>query len=707
MSSSIEKDIIMSHKAVHIRDLLLLTTDQMFAMTKPDHPDYNWFGAQPFELVFDNNETLMVTGRQTVFSSYCWEPLREFPKVITRKEHHLANVLDGKRLTPTTHLKLIGNIVWDVYETYQHQVEHYLLLDKISVMSYQITNHLYNGLTSRLHAYVTTTSVLDMIEIMRHPAVVARKESTKPNHQELYTTKRFITNMIGTVGNFDNNPIATAWRCDLVKKDQVYQCIGFREFLADISGHLFWRVPIMRGFGEGLRLSVESAVEARSSSKALDATSNQIKTTEYFSRRMQLLCQTLRNLHHGDCGTTRTMKVRMKPDELFLFEGTNYHDEEDGGKLKYISRDDIALVGRQLMLRVPHLCAHKDNYGICATCLGQVSASIPEFTNIGQLMATHLTRIISQAVLSTKHLDVNAESGKFKIPDIYAKFIGITTDNVGIYLQNKWKNTGITDIKLIINGKEAQNLSDVLTVEDVSALSITQISQLEAVALVYTDRQGNAQQENIMVSQVKRLASLSLEFLAYVKEHKWEPVGNGSYQIDLDHWNWEEELPVFILPMVQFNMTDHANAIAQKIESSSKFKEYRDKIMSIDGYVMDLFDLINAKLSVNFSIIAAIAYATMIRSAEKRDYALPKPWTDYGVGVKQSTFENRSGAALLAFERVYNSIISPGTYLNKNRPDHPMDWAFVPEQVLAANRELGIQTYPLTIGQWNSDILKL
>jgi hypothetical protein len=697
----------MTNKVVHIRELLAYSTEQLFDMCDQSHPEYYWFGAQPFTLVFDNNDQLVVNGRQTVFSSYCWEPIRKYPNIVTHKGHHLTTVLNGRRLSATTHLDLIGNVVWDIYSAYQLAVPHYQLLDEISRLAYQVTNNIYNGAVSRLDAYVTAINVLDLIEIMRHPEIVARKEAAKPNHHDLYTTKRFITKMIADAHDFDYNPIAIGWRCSLTKKDQVYQVVGFREFLADISGHLFWRVPIMRGFGDGIRLSVESAVEARSSSKALDATTNQIKTTEYFSRRMQLLCQTLRNLHHGDCGTKCTMRVRIGEGEVGLYAGVNYYDEEEPTVMKYVRTSDDHLIGKVVHMRVPHLCAHKDNYGICSTCLGKSASSIPEFTNIGQLMATHLTRIISQAVLSTKHLDANAESGKFKIHDVYKEIIGVTPDNVGIFLQSKFKTNGIKDLKLVINGKEAQNLPDVLAVENVSALSITQISQIKSVILVYTDRHDVQHQEPIIVSQTKRLASLSLEFLAYVREHKWEPAVNGSYVIDLTHWDWENELPILILPMVQFNMTDHANAIAKMIESSSKFKEHRAKGVPVDGYVLDLFNLVNSKLAVNFSIIATIAYATMIRSAEKGDYALPKPWTEYGIGVKMSTFENRSGAALLAFERVYNSIISPNTYLNTIRPDHPMDWAIVPEKVLAANKALGHITYPLSIGQWNSDILKL
>lgn len=640
-----------------------------------------------FTIVFDNGQELETTSRHTSFSLFAWKMFKFFPETQILPKHHLTSVLGKKKyITPTTHTDVINTIFWDVYAMYINRFPHHNLQDILSILTYRFTNEMYNVFATRLQRYVTTASIFDMIEVIRHPAVMEKKLNTQPNQHSLRLTKKFITNLFDTSPDFDNNPNIREWRAGIIKRDQYYQCVGLREYLTDVSGHLFWRCPVMTNFGEGIFLAVESAVEARSSSKSLEASSKQIKRTEYFNRRIQLLCQILQRLHHGDCGTKRYMEVRMSEKDFDLFIGVNYLDEETG-IIRPIRSTDVQLYNRKLKLRVPHYCAHKDSYGVCSTCLGEISKSIPEHTNIGWLMATILARIISQSVLSTKHLDANAESNRFKIHDSIKHLIGLDEDGVSLYLKKELKHR---KPKLVINQKEAPNLPDVLGVENVESLGITRISELEAVGLILDDET----QIPLTVSQLKRMSSLSHQMLAYVHEHKWDLTPNGSYIIDLKDWDWDDEETMFILPLVQVNMTDHADAIAKLIESSTKHKEERARDGNVDGYVMKLFDLVNTKLRISFMTLAVIAYTTMIRSAAKKDYGLPKPWTEYGIGVKQSTFDNRASSSGLAFERLHSTIVSPGTYLNTVRPEHPMDFGFVPAEVVKAYKEHGIKTLP-------------
>jgi hypothetical protein len=78
----------------------------------------------------------------------------------------------------------------------------------------------------------------------------------------------------------------------------------------------------------------------------------------------------------------------------------------------------------------------------------------------------------------------------------------------------------------------------------------------------------------------------------------------------------------------------------------------------------------------------------MIRSAERFDYAMPKPWTESGLGVLRPTILYRSLAPFVAYEHHSEGIYEPASYVLKNRPDHPFDGILQPAEVLAHENSL-------------------
>jgi hypothetical protein len=99
----------------------------------------------------------------------------------------------------------------------------------------------------------------------------------------------------------------------------------------------------------------------------------------------------------------------------------------------------------------------------------------------------------------------------------------------------------------------------------------------------------------------------------------------------------------------------------------------RDKLISADSVLVDLFDLVNDKLTVNLAVLDVVLYSTMIISAEHGNYALPKPWSLNGLGVMKLSMANRSLSAAFAYEGHREIIVSPISYISVNRPDHPFD----------------------------------
>ncbi|MNC60676.1 hypothetical protein D3C87_1183460 [compost metagenome] len=65
----------------------------------------------------------------------------------------------------------------------------------------------------------------------------------------------------------------------------------------------------------------------------------------------------------------------------------------------------------------------------------------------------------------------------------------------------------------------------------------------------------------------------------------------------------------------------------------------------------------------------------MIVSASAKDYRLPIPGITGSFEKYNKVMDNRSLAGKLAFEKQHEPLNSPGSFLYKDRNDHPYDTA--------------------------------
>lgn len=121
--------------------------------------------------------------------------------------------------------------------------------------------------------------------------------------------------------------------------------------------------------------------------------------------------------------------------------------------------------------------------------------------------------------------------------------------------------------------------------------------------------------------------------------------------------------------------------IASALESSIGELYERDNIVSPDAALVELFDIVNSKLSINLAVLDVVLYASMIVSAERKDYSLPKPWTDCGMGVMRKTMDGRSLSTTMAFQGHREVFLSPDSYIDTNRPDGVFDGLILPQDV--------------------------
>lgn len=686
---------------ISARKLIPVPPEQLFDMLDGE-----------FILVFDDGE-IRTNWKETVYSSYVWELHRNYPAAAMLKKHHVATTLKGKRSGSSTHLSLLKSAVWSIYDVLcvgmseQDKMEFRWNLGRLA---YRITNNLYCGLSYRCEDYVTSLDIVDFIEVLDQPEVVAGYKNLYEVHAEIEKNKDTelmdfeklynsafdringaISDLLLNRPELNHNSLAKLTKSKLINNGQLQQCLGPRGFLTDMDSVQF-KTPILRGYAVGFHNFYDSAVESRSATKSLIFSKTPLQDAEYFSRKLQFMVMAVERLHFVDCGTGRYLRwtIQGKRDDstglsydgdLHRLAGKHYIGSD--GELKTIHDTDTHLIGQTVNLRSVQFCQHPDPAGVCSVCYGKLSDSVPPDSNLGHMNATFMAQKSSQSVLSVKHRDGSAVIEKIILGDDEREFLNVGPDGNSYVLSPALQNSRVT---VTIPRDRAVNITDVLDVDDVYKLKTSNVTELESIALIVTDIKGVERGGLIDVGIKHRKASLTHPALAYIKNlvsnGNWPIDKNGNYVFDMSDWDWTQ--PLLELPLKHYNMSDHSKDIADILESSVDQMITRDRLVQPEVVLRELFDLVNSRLVVNLAVIEVVHYGVMIISAERQDYALPKPWTESGLGVRAKTMTSRSLAPTMAYQGHSDVFINPDSYTIKNRPEHVFDMILMPREVLAS-----------------------
>lgn len=623
----------------------------------------------PMALVFEDG-VVETHKRATVFSYYMGVYHRLYPNTPLLTRHHLGD----RRIGKSTHLKILGDAMWDCIDTYDRQVD----VEDLCRIAYEITNEMYNDFTSRLKPYVSTISILDFIDVLEHEEVKKANAEVKPSQSSIDWTYQKITKILMDDGELVDNAVARMAKSGLVSIGQILQCVGPRGFLTDIDSNIFRR-PILTGYCQGIRKLYDSVIESRSAAKALIFAKDPVAESEYFNREMQLVTSTLCRLHDVDCGSTNIIPFKVRAGDLKKIAG-KYHRE--GNKLVEITENDRHLINTMIEMRSVLRCQHPDPYGVCAVCFGSLSKGVPKDTNIGHVSTTVLCEKVSQKVLSTKHEDGSSKVDRFDVlTDFDKQFIREGNDETSLKLSE-----GLSGKKvwLTLADSQAPSLTNI-DYNDVRKLSLSHISRLIEVAFTTERADGTRSTAYVPVSMGSRVSSLSYEALEYIKRKGWELSRDNNYVIDLSEW--DVELPLFQLPLKHTDMVEYMKSIKTFVKSTDKptrgkaprsLKDFEGPIPALIGF----YNLVSSKLTVNIAHLETIILSCMIRSEEDQDHRLPRPIEDGEVGTYNRNMEMRSLGVAMPYQNQRDRLKDIQSFVIKARPDNPMDNLLVPYPVV-------------------------
>lgn len=646
-----------------------------------------------FILVFDDGEEIVTSSRETIYSHYTWVFHKRYPKTPLLKKHHVSDVLKTAKLSSSTHIKLFASVLWDSFRSYP-ELDPVELVNDLTLLLYQTSSNLYNALLSRIENSVVSLDIVDFINVLENPTIKEVLNNLQPDPKSIANSYSVISYGLKKDPELLLNPLARATRAGLVKEAQVLQCIGPRGYVTDIDSNQF-KIPILRGYTKGIRRLYDSLIESRSASQSLYFSKSDLQNAEYFSRKLQLLCQTVKNLHHCDCGSEDYLVWKIKPpvhDEegRMTFPGDlvylvgKYYLDHDSNTLKVIRDSDKHLEGKTLKIRsVVAGCSHPDPYGICSTCFGELGLAVPKNTNIGQMCATTLTQKSSQSILGAKHLQVSAVIEKIELNSEDKKYLKISSSGESYLLSDSLKGKSV---KIMIPAAQAMGLTDVLEVSDVHKLGTTRVSEIYTFVMIVRTKD-EEHRLPLDVNRGKRMASLSYSALEFIKRKGWSVDDKENFIIDMDGWNYNDTL--MSLPNRHFNMSDVTQSIARLLESKMADVNNPDENKDPEAVLLDLYELVTKHLSVNLAVLEVTLLPALIISIDNMDFRIPKSYTSRMMGASKQTIRNRSISAAMAYEYHKDTLVDPASYFKTNRPYHQMDVFLKPYETIKYLESLG------------------
>jgi hypothetical protein len=665
-------------KRILARTLLAYSTEDLWSML-----------AGEFVLVFEDGNEIPTNRREALYSSYFWDFHRLYPTVPILSKHHVSYAFKNGYLVANTHIKLLQSIYWDVVDTIGFKTP--ADRDSLTKMVYEITNEVYVKVSERSEANVASIDISDFVGVAKHKPVFDLVNNTLPQRANVAAANEEILKILYGDPSLDNNNLAKAVRGGMVNARQILQCVGLIGYLPDVDGYII-PTPVMSNYTLGLRTMFNMSAESRSAAMSLYYSESPLQDAEYFARRLQLLCMSIERVHYTDCGSTDYVLWRVKPPvsnaNERLYAGDlrrmigKYYLDEATGLLNVIHDTDAFLNGTTVKLRSVLTCKHPDPHGVCAVCFGKMADNLNPSGNIGHVSAATVTKQTGQSILGTKHLVGNSSSEPIMLGDGARKYFKVGKNTSTYILNQEMFKAG--NVKLVVSQEEAFGLTDIDVVERIEDINPTRVSEIEYVGFQHTVNGVVLPVTQVYISQNKRAAMFTLDFLKYLKIHKWEIDTRGNFVFDLQFWDMTK--PIFILPEMVYSFSHHSHQVAEIIESRMKNISDRLKASSPAATLVELFDLVNSKLNVNIALLEIIIYATMVADGANNNFNLARNSPNASLGVAGQMIRNRSLGPGYAYENQAAMITDPRSFYIDHRPDSLFDVFICPEEVVQSYR---------------------
>lgn len=617
----------------------------------------------PYLVIYDDGKESKCNKKHIIFNRYCWELFLLFPQTPITSNCDIVAILNSEYYTADTHIKLLETIFKHICEF--NNLNTYASKECLLKAVMQIVNLIRNEIVTAISPWVSGIDAVDFVEVIKYKAIADSQANLKSNPEHIDRAYKTIKQTMLNINS--NNRFVKAYRSKSINENQANQCIGPRGFVTDLDRTVF-KQPITNGFIRGMGNLFEIMAESRTAAKSLNANDTHIKTSEYASRRIQLLTMSVRNIVNYDCGSQEYMDMFITQQVLDNMKGIYYLKED--GTLDWLRGNETHLINNIIKVRTALGCKHPIPHEVCTTCLGKISENFKENSNLGYIMTSYLMKKSTQTILSTKHLTHSVKKSAIKLEGYANKYFYADEEN-NIYFN---KDLDLTGMIMILPNNRLSKLIDVLNIQHTN-IALNKVGELEEVIIKDTKHKIPVV-DVVNISYYDRTSIITKALLEHIKNSKLESDARGNFVIPLDNFN--KELPVFNNPLKESNIISFVNKITSIIETN------KDKIDDPYEKLNMLFMHIIEQFKCNFSILQIMIYATTTYNVYNNNYRLGRNSVHPHCEQKTALFRHRSLSQLLIFEEQSKELINnaPVIFSNVNRMSHPMDVLFMPQAIV-------------------------
>lgn len=638
--------------SITVREILGTTRRNIWNLAEGKH-----------DVLYDDGTVVATGHKHIIFDRYIWELFLLCPQVSVLPEHSLASFVKNSHYNADTHMRMVESIF--KYIVKATGITRYADKEPYMKTIYQIVNYIQNEILGNASAYVFTINAKDFVNVVNDKEVVAIANNLQHTSESIEKAYKSIKSYVS--GDSSTNRFVQAYQAKAINENQANQCIGPRGLVSDMDRTVYRR-PVTSGFIKGMSSLYEMMVESCTAAKALNATGSHIQTSEYTSRRIQVLTMVVDKIVVGDCGSTEYFRIIVTEQNIESLRGKHYLKPDN--TLGTIQGDEKDLIDKQVQLRTALGCRHHDATKVCTTCLGEMSGNFEESSNLGYTATAYLMEKITQAILSTKHLTHSVRKSFIKLEGLASRYF-YANENGDLFFH---PDIDLTGLQLILPNARVGKLVDVLNLSH-SNIGLAKIGELEEV-VIRDIKPKNPVSEKLLVSYKDRPSVLTRHLVDYIRTCDLESDPRGNFVIPLD--KIDKRNPVFNSPLKETNIIAFVGRISSIIELN------KDKITDPYEKLELLLNTTLEKFRCNLFILEILVYATTVFNPMNGNYKLGRNSTIRQTEGKFPIFQNRDFSALGAFEEQMVAIKDNPTavFSSLNKQKHPMAILFVPQHIV-------------------------
>ena len=506
--------------------------------------------------------------------------------------------------------------------------------------------------------YMPSIDALALANILHHPSIkaiiskpIADKMGTKVAEQSLKTAANQLVDALGTIGSKENC-LYPYMRAKTLKSNQIPQFLHAYGTRSDIDDTMMRHIVTNSSF-EGLKNVFDYAVEYLSAKKSIYFSHDVIKDSQYFARKLRLSCSSLLKVYPGSCGSEGWIPFTI-PDETDrdgkLVYAKNYVNRIviDGDKRVILDKKNIKnYIGHPIKLVSQFACRHTD--GMCEHCAGygrdRLIRYLPPDIHIGILAEFMLASMISQQVLSTKHLVIGVTM-VYVLADVAKKYL-IQNDNA-IWWKAECEKS-FDKFYIRIPKKAMQQVADL------NCRSLPNVESFSSISYLDLIKDGELV-DRIDLNSGAFIPYFSKDMLKFMKQHIKNIIVEANY-IDIPLAGYDPNVPMFHFTSLNDDMRAFVSQVTKFLTDSIS------KYTSIPTAIEEFSRLIYKKASINSFFMETVLRAQLING--ENDYTMPIITDPFNVhfGKMADVISERTVTGKFAFERMIDYIKKPTTPL--------------------------------------------